>query len=182
MMINRLGCPMVLAVFGMAGTIPGAGTAMALSFPADDADFGVRDGSFRSMSGGDTGASWKRSDPRVLLEDLLGFCNQESHDLPWEDPSFISVGRSVLHCPEAVSLGTLPLLPGDDCPVSGSCLPSGERESVLRIRMNHPSAPLTSPGDNGTSEIRVANIFQTDIRLKAPACATEDPSEVSVLL
>ena len=181
-MTNRLGYSMVVAVFGMAGTIFGAGTAMACSPAAGGDDFGVRNGSFRSMSGPDQETAWWRSDPQLKLVDTGFWCNKKSQHCPWEDPSFVSIGRSVLHCPEAISAGNLPLLTGDECLVSDSCLPSGERESVLRIRVNHPSAPLASPGDNGTSEIAVANIFQTDIRLEAPSCVGADPSDVSVLL
>ena len=89
-MTNRLGYSMVVAVFGMAGTIFGAGTAMACSPAAGGDDFGVRNGSFRSMSGPDQEAAWWRSDPQLVRyaeNQDFDDCNPKSQDLPWEDPS-----------------------------------------------------------------------------------------------
>ena len=141
-----------LLVFAFAG----AGNAIAT---ADGT--GVKNGSFVDDPG-TTEPSWFRSDPclQKLDPDPL-LCPSALADFPWEGNRFISIGPSVVHRPASIEEGALPLTSmGDE-----TCLvPEGERLSVLRLRVNHPTAP--GPANfYGEADRTVGNVYQTDIHL-----------------
>ena len=129
----------------------------SIAAAADSRIYGVRNGSFREAG------AWLRSDPCLVASDG---CD------PYEDPRFISFGRSAVHIPDRISQGRIPLLPDerdhdgeiDPCEPGPVCPPDGERESVLRMRVGHPSRfeecfqPSIAP--------TVGVVFQTDIRIQ----------------
>lgn len=144
-----------------------AGSAIAapsVMFPVALADGGaVRNGSFDAAI--DTVPGWFRSEP--CLEQIghpESGCEKTLPARLAEPARFISVGPSVVHDPEAIERGTLPLPVGVDGPARACPVETEERRSVLRMRLNHPNAPYESVY---TSDLflGVGNVYQTDIFL-----------------
>lgn len=132
---------------------------------------GVKNGSFLESE------YWFRSHPcLVQSEEPTGGCS----GVLTQDSRLISIGRSAVHCPESIERGLLPLLPiapeSDPacdphraCDPEDPCVPPGERDSVLRIRIDHPASPsIGFKSDVNEIAHSVGNIFQTDIRLEPP--------------
>ena len=126
-------------------------------------DPGVSNGSFRDPSM-ISDPAWFRSDPCVVKTDVPnGGCDIDIREMPWEGERFISIGPSVVYRPESITSGSLP--PSSSTASDESCEPfEGERLSVLRLRANHPNAPLLTSLQS-TADSGIGNVYQTDIHL-----------------